>query len=697
MSASLAPPGIPFKTYLTRLIGLSMLPLLLLSTWLAYDSVSAMRVAQDKEARHMAHNVANSVDQFLRSRVRGLNMLAVSPLVDDPKQWPALYQEALGYQQSFGNHVILASATEPMQMLFNTREPFGAALPPLPKPKGHAAAPAAVASLKPAVGDSFVGPVARELLVAIAVPVMRGRRVTQVVVSTSSARQLQERIEQFALQPAWAITLRDGRGDVIARAAPPGFDSARDVDPVDRFVERTGQAPWSVELEIPRGARQAPLLASGAALSAEVLLAALAGGLGAIAGSRRLGREVNSLIRPVATSTSSDIAEVRVVRGLLDEAAASQRESEAHFQRLFQDAPVAMRLARRDGTVLAQNTRFEQLFGYTLAEIPTIADWWQRAYPDKCYRAQVLTSWGTLRSRTDLNEGDIQIGEFRITCRDGNQRKVQIHRSMLADGQLSSFVDVTERRHAEDQIRHLNATLEKRVAERTAELSAANRELDSFAYTVSHDLRSPLRAMDGYSQLLVNEYSDRLDSEARNCLNQISLASHKMGGLIDGILTLSRSARDTLHLGSVDLSVLATRRLAELAEAEPERVVAGEVQPGLLVTADARMMDVVMTNLLDNAWKYSSKTAGARVGFYSLSDAEGTWYVVADNGTGFDPVHADQLFQPFHRLHRQDEFPGIGIGLATVQRIVERHGGRIVAESTPGQGATFRFTLPGKA
>lgn len=255
-------------------------------------------------------------------------------------------------------------------------------------------------------------------------------------------------------------------------------------------------------------------------------------------------------------------------------------------------------------------------------------------------------------------------------------------------------LDLTERRRAEQEVRLLNGVLELRVSERTAALSAANRELDSFAYSVSHDLRAPLRTMNGFAQILVSEHGDELDVSAKNCVNRILAASLKMGELIEGMLTLSHSARVELRRDAVDLSGMATRRLAELAQGHPARHVTVEVQPGLMATGDARMMEMVMSNLIENAWKYTGKTPAPVIRVHRGTVRGVTGFCVTDNGNGFDMAHADRLFQPFQRLHRREEFDGTGVGLATVQRIIERHGGQIVAEAAPGQGASFCFTLP---
>lgn len=253
---------------------------------------------------------------------------------------------------------------------------------------------------------------------------------------------------------------------------------------------------------------------------------------------------------------------------------------------------------------------------------------------------------------------------------------------------------VTTRRRTMEEIRQLNVDLERRVLERTAELSAANRELDAFAYAVSHDLRAPLRALSGFSQALIEDHGDQLQGEARIYLEQVGIASRSMSELVDGILALSRSTRGELQRDVIDVSALATQLLDELARGEPGRQVSRQIEAGLVASGDRRMIEAVLRNLLGNAWKYTGKAPAALIRVFAGKVADLCGICVADNGAGFDMAHAGQLFQPFRRLHRQDEFPGIGIGLATVQRIIHRHGGEIRAQAVPDAGATFCFSLP---
>ena len=247
---------------------------------------------------------------------------------------------------------------------------------------------------------------------------------------------------------------------------------------------------------------------------------------------------------------------------------------------------------------------------------------------------------------------------------------------------VGSCRDITERKRAE-----------REIAERTTQLEAANAELDAFAYSVSHDLRAPLRAMGGFTRALEEDYGARLDGEALDYLVRIGAASRRMGQMIDDILALSRISRGEMNLARVDLSELAETILTELGEREPGREVSVVVGPAITARGDKRLLSIVLRNLLDNAWKFTGNSAHAAVEFNTLvRDGERVFFV-RDNGAGFDMAYVEKLFGIFQRLHARNEFEGTGIGLATVARLIHRHGGRVWAEAVEGKGATFYFTL----
>ena len=291
---------------------------------------------------------------------------------------------------------------------------------------------------------------------------------------------------------------------------------------------------------------------------------------------------------------------------------------------------------------------------------------------------------------SDLEVGLIRADGQRIWVRVVGEAVIEGGRVVRVRGIIA---DVNDRRLAEEEIRALNAELEQRVAARTTELERVNHELETFAYSVSHDLRAPLRAVDGFSKVLLDDYAEKLGEDGRHYLERVRAGAVRMGTLIDEILKLSRLSRQRFEREPIDISALAREIVAELSSVEPDRQVEVEIEDGLVAEADRGLVQSVLQNLLGNAFKFTAKTERARVRFGAVEQDGVPVYFVADNGAGFDMAHAKGLFRPFQRLHRESEFPGTGIGLATVVRAVHRHGGAIWAHGAVNQGATFHFTL----
>jgi signal transduction histidine kinase len=278
------------------------------------------------------------------------------------------------------------------------------------------------------------------------------------------------------------------------------------------------------------------------------------------------------------------------------------------------------------------------------------------------------------------------VAAFELLIRTGRDREMLAERAIEIETLNASLLAA-------------NTDLEARVDQRTRELAVSNQELEAFSYSVSHDLRAPLRTIDGFSLALLEDFEDKLNDEGRDYIARVRSGVQRMGTLIDALLQLSRVTRSDLQTESVDLTSLATLVFTELQAADPERLVTFTAQPGVFAQGDARLLRIALENLIGNAWKFTSRTADARIEFGSRpgvgEHAGHTVYFVHDNGAGFDMQYVDRLFTAFQRLHGDRDFKGSGIGLATVSRIVRRHHGSIGAESAPGQGATFFFHLGG--
>ena len=372
-------------------------------------------------------------------------------------------------------------------------------------------------------------------------------------------------------------------------------------------------------------------------------------------------------------------------------------ESERHVRQLIMECPVPIAISGHDGSIELVNDQFSRTVGYRLADLPTIGAWFLRAFPDPNYRQEVIELWEAAAEKARGDGEAVRGAEtYHVTCKDGTVRTMEMYGTSVANRQLVIFNDITERKTAEEKVRRLNVELESRVEERTAELAEAVKELESFSYSVSHDLRAPLRAIDGFSGLLETQSAGTLDDEGRRHLQAIQRNVRQMGRLIDDLLGFSGSSRAQLHKATIDMKGLVQEVLDGLLLAgERNRT---DFRLGDLPTAfgDLGLVRIVVQNLLSNAMKYSSTRERRLIEIDSRPGKYGPEYFVRDNGVGFDPRYMTKLFGVFQRLHSAAEFEGTGIGLALVKRIVSRHGGRVWAEGAVDRGATFWFTLGGE-
>src|SRR6266446_674737 len=411
------------------------------------------------------------------------------------------------------------------------------------------------------------------------------------------------------------------------------------------------------------------------------------GALGALFGLRADGEEF-----PIEASISQiETDGQKFFTVILRDITERKRSEEALKEqaRILDLAPVLIR--DLNGRIIFWNTGSEQMYGWKAEEA-------LEKTTDSLLRTEYPRAVEEIKARV-LAHGHWE-GELIHTRKDGQQIVVAsnwvLHRD--ENGKPKAILevnnDVTERKQAEHEIRRLNEELEQRVADRTAQLQAANKELEAFSYSVSHDLRAPLRHIDGFSQALLEDYTDKLDDVGKGYLREVRGASQEMAQLIDDVLQLARVTRSEMRREVVNLSDLARAIAAELKKREPKRKVILNLKEDLTTRGDRRLLRIVLNNLLGNAWKFTAKRTEGQITLGREQKNGESTYFIRDNGAGFDMAYVGKLFGAFQRLHTAGEFEGTGIGLATVQRIVYRHGGRVWAEGAVNDGATFYFTLP---
>ncbi|MBI4081386.1 MAG: PAS domain S-box protein [Candidatus Lambdaproteobacteria bacterium] len=483
------------------------------------------------------------------------------------------------------------------------------------------------------------------------------------------------------------MAVYDGREPLYAT---PGFD-LRGAGPgaVDAalIVEN---ASWRLTLlPTPKARAEAesaiPPLVFGSGLALAVLLtltvhfmlAARLHSATLLLANRELHRQMQAEIELRRSNTS-----LATLNARLEQEVAERARAEERFRLGIESAPNAMVITDRQGRIVQVNTQTLRWFRHERAAL--IGQPIEMLIPPRFREQHVGHREGYQAAPTARPMG-VKLELYALRG-DGTEFPVDVSLSPieLHEGLrvICAIADITERKQAESELRQSNTAL-----------AAVNRELEAFAYAVSHDLRQPLRGMSGFGQVLLEEYGERLDETGRSYLQRIQAASRRMGQLIDDLLDLSRITRREMHHEEVRLSELAEEVILSLREREPERAVAVAIAPGLVARADARMVHIVLENLLGNAWKFTAHAPHPRIEVGAEGGDGERAFHVRDNGAGFDMAYAGKLFAPFQRLHGAHEFPGAGIGLATVQRIVSRHGGRVWADAEPGKGATIHFTL----
>ncbi len=689
---------LPLRVYLRRLIWICMLPLVLLASYLAFDNVRQIRAADDRASAQLADRVGSAVDQALQARMDALSALSRSPLLDDMRRLAEFYRAAQSIRRTFGGEVILADLNG--QMLLHTGRPFGDALPTLPRPSANAAVPRALATGAPAVGDSFMGPLAQARLVAIAVPVGPAGAPHHVLLTVLDVRQLQQVVDRVTVPPDWSVSLRDGAGERLAAHPPAALHAAEEAEGGVRLVVRSNVSPWTAVLVSSAKSRMAPVLDAAQTLAVAVFGTTLTGALAGMLASRRLASSVASLADGAAPP-AREIAEIASVRQRLDDATrqralahAAMRISETEAQTMFEAMSDALIYVDAQRHVLRVNPAFVTIFGYPAHEV--IGRTTEFLYADPAD----FVAQGRLRFQVAASATGTQTPyELRFRRKDGRDVWTEsIGRSIVGPdgtvrGAFALHRDITERVLAEQARQKLEAQL----------LQAQKMEaLGTLAGGIAHDFNNILTAIGGNVELALLDAP--ADSPLQRNLAETAKAAQRASDLVRQILTFSR--HQPLERVVVDLEELLLDAVKLFRSTLPASVeLATSVAPtSPKVMADRTQLHQVLMNLVVNAAQaiglrrgriemaLTAETLGRDAGVATLPPGPYARLSVTDDGPGMDAATRARIFDPFFTTKPVGE--GTGLGLAVVDGIVKRFGGAITVCTEPGRGCAFHIYLP---
>ena len=685
------------SSVLARVIVATLLPPLVLLAWLALDTLAMRKAAAEEDAAQRAANFAQSIDRLLETRMLGIELFATSHLLTEPDALPELYARAQAFRETYGNQLIVADTD--FQMLLNTSVPLGAPLPRLPVSAGRTAAPIALRTGRPAIGDIVIGPVTGQPLVALVAPALRDGEVRALVLATLELRLFQELVDGVSLPAGWGIALTDSVGQEIARRGPrDGSAAARSAS---AFAHELELVPWRVTVSVP------PVLAGGGIMRVAllllvgILLAVAAGLLGGSRASRRLARDIASLGNAEDDPTEPvEVIEVERARQNLLASREDLRRSEASHRAIFEANPHPMWVYDLETLAfLAVNEAAIRHYGYSRREFlaMTIKDIRPPADVPRL-----------LENVARISGGLDEAGVWQHQAKDGRIMEVEISSHTLTflgrPAELVRAHDVTAQRRVERELAAYREHLQELVALRTDEARAAERRAEQaskaktlFLAHMSHEIRTPLNAILGLTHLL----STHIDPSQRGRLQQVDTAGRHLLSIINNILDLTKIEAGELELESEDfhLSTVLDHVRSIIAQDAAEKGLGLEVDhdgvPAWLRGDCARVRQALL-NYAYNAVKFTDSGA-IRLRAILLEEQEERLKVrfeVEDTGSGIPPERLERVFEPFAQADAAitRTHGGTGLGLAITRRIAEAMGGEAGADSVPGKGSTFWFS-----